>query len=963
MKNFPILIFFLASCLCSYGQIKDIGIPSIVNYPRGTYNASTQNWSLTQSLKGFIYVGNNDGVLEFDGTSWSTFVMPNQSVVRSVMAMGDTVFTGAYEEFGFLAPDARGRMTYHSLSQLVPRDYRSFDEIWNIYEQQGRIFFQSFHYIFIYKDNKIEVVEPLSSFSMLHFAHGKFFIVDTETGLMQLENGQLHLLSNHPVFFRNEIRCVFPLGNDRLLIGTSNEGLFILDRQRLSPWNVQVNAFLKEHNLFSAEILADGNFAFGSVRNGVYISDPRGRVLQHFNRYKGLQNNTVLSLFQDSRRNLWLGLDNGIDYIEISSPITFLNYNYNLETAYASIVHQGILYVGTNQGLFAARLDAVSGVEDLDEKFSLIKGTEGQVWALEVIDNSLFCGHNFGCFQIEGFSAALISDIRGFWSFMKPSPYSNFVLAGTYTGLVRLVSENGKWTFLDEVKGFRESSRNMFLDRNSNLWISHGYKGIYKLRLNHAMDTVIHAQLFRARAGLPPELPYNIQILNQEKYVSTQTGLFRYDPSREIFYKPDEINNRFLYKGFVDKIHQDQSGNLWYFTSQNIGVMRLLEDGSYRDIMAPFFRINENLLPAFENIYVHDAENVFIGSQAGLIHYNPTIIKDYSPGGEVFFREISFYGRKDPLNLYFHKQEEKDPFIIPFVLNSVSFRFTFPEFENASRLRFSYRLLGFDDNWSAWEGINFKEYTNLREGNYTFEVKAMNAYGTESWASSFAFSIEPPFFRSTLAYSMYLAFILMLITANAIFVRRRMLKIRLREKSRHEKRLARRELLFREKSAKSEREIIQLRNQSLQNEMKHKNQELANTTLHIIQKNKTLTSIRNDLGKLLKNSQVEKAESQIVNNLIRKINKDLRNEHNWELFNSYFDEVHQDFIKRIKEKHPNLSPKELRLCAYLRMNISTKEIAPLMNISVRGVEISRYRLRSKMDLDRNVNLTEYIMSL
>jgi ligand-binding sensor domain-containing protein/DNA-binding CsgD family transcriptional regulator len=965
MKKALLCMFLILYCHFGFSQIKDFGIPSIVNYPRGIYNASTQNWSVTQSDKSFIYVGNNDGVLEFDGTHWTTFPMPNQSVVRSVKAIGDTIYTGAFEEIGFLAPDETGRLRHHSLNHLIHRDYKGFDEIWNIYEHQGKIIFQSFNYIFIYSGQTMEVLEPLSSFSMLHLANGKFFVVDTETGLMEMKNNSLSLVSAHPVFFRNEIRCILPLGHERFLVGTSNEGLFVLENQRLRPWDVEVNDYLREHNLFSAIKLADGNFAFGSVRNGVFISNPEGKVLQHFNRYKGLQNNTILSLFQDSRRNLWLGLDNGIDYVEISSPITFLNYNYNIESAYASIVHNGIMYVGTNQGLYAARFSEISGAGNLDEKFRLIKGTEGQVWSLEVIDNTLFCGHNFGSFQIDGFTARQISDIRGFWSFLKLPGFDNMIIAGTYTGLVRLVNVNGRWSFLDEVDGFRESSRSMFLDEYQNLWVSHGYRGLYKLRMNNTFDTVTHAQLFKGRAGLPDELPYNIQIINQQMFITTQDGLFKHDAANGVFFQPDEINRMFEGKGFINKIHQDRTGNLWYFTNNYIGVMRWLEDGTYRDITAPFTRVNENLLPAFENLFIFDTENVFIGSQIGLIHYDPTLIKDYSLTESVYFKEVSFYGAKETLtyhSLNDSNANEKEPIQIPFALNSVTFRFTIPEFENPGRIRFSFRLQGFDDGWSLWDGINFKEYTNLREGNYTFEVKAVNAFGMESPVSAVSFTVEPPFYRSTIAYVFYGLILLLIIAGNFYYVRRRILKIRQREKIRHEKRLERRELMFKEKTALSEKEIMHLRNESLQNEMKHKNQELANTTLHLIHKNRTLTAIRNDLSKLLKATPSEKPETQVVNNLIKKINKDLRNEKNWELFNSYFDEVHQDFIHRIKEKHENLTPKELRLCAYLRMNISTKEIAPLMNISIRGVEISRYRLRTKLNLDRNTNLTEYIMS-
>ena len=109
------------------------------------------------------------------------------------------------------------------------------------------------------------------------------------------------------------------------------------------------------------------------------------------------------------------------------------------------------------------------------------------------------------------------------------------------------------------------------------------------------------------------------------------------------------------------------------------------------------------------------------------------------------------------------------------------------------------------------------------------------------------------------------------------------------------------------------------------------------------------------------NSNLDENHKSGLNHLVKRIDKDINNEKFWKVFDSYFDEVHQDFLTRMKEKHPDLSPKELRLSAYLRMNISTKEIATLMNISVRGVEVSRYRLRRKLNIDRDTNLTEYIL--
>jgi DNA-binding CsgD family transcriptional regulator len=803
---------------------------------------------------------------------------------------------------------------------------------------------------------------------MLHLADDHFYIVDTDNGLMLLENDSLHLVSDHPVFFRNEIRNILTLDNGNLLIGTSNEGLFLFNKVKgsITPWNTDVNMPVKDYNLYSALRLSNGYLAFGSVSNGVFLSDREGQVLQHLNRYKGLQNNTILSLYEDRKNNLWLGLDNGIDYLEISSPLSILNYNFNIESAYASLVHKGILYVGTNQGLFAREFSGPDNVFSDSEEFVLIKGTEGQVWSLEIIDNTLFCGHNFGCFVIDGFSARQVSDIRGFWSFLMPAGSSGTILAGTYSGLVSLAKDKGQWVFNDEVKGFAESARSMYMDNESNLWISHGYRGLFKLNLNNSLDSVINTQLFRSESGLPEMFPYNIQVINSEMYITTQTGIFGYNYSDNSFSKPDKINKIFTDKGFIDKIHQDKNGNLWYFTSDYSGVMRLLEDGKYVDIVAPFTGINEILIPAFQNIYIHDSHNVFIGSQEGLIHYDPNIIKDYNIAEEVFIKEATFFGKNKELKSWFLGNliniTNHETRTIPHSGNSVMFRFTTPAFERPGKIHFSYRLIGYDLNWSAWNRVNFKEYTNLREGDYTFQIKSVNAYNAESEIKSFHFTVKPPFFRSRVAYVFYFLILGLIISGNFYYIRKRIFKTRMLEKLKHEKRLAHREKIFRDQTTLSEKEISNLRNESLRSEMTYKNKELANATLHLIQKNKTLNYLKEDLNKLLKSNPADSPVRVNINNLVKKIDRDLRNEKNWVVFNNYFDEVHQDFITRLKVRYKDLSPKELRLCAYLRMNISTKEIAPLMNISVRGVEISRYRLRKKLKLDHDINLTEFIMT-
>ncbi len=954
----------------SYAQIKETGLPFINNYPKSVYNAGTQNWAIAQNSKGFMYFGNNDGLLEFDGQNWQTHLLPVQTIIRSLQAVGDTIYSGSFEEIGFFALSPDGKMEFNSLTSLVPKPYRSFGEVWKIHETPNGIVFQSYLYIFIYNNQKITVIKPKSTFTYSFYANGKLLVVDKENGIFELTPSGLKFRFNHPLFQQDEIRSIMETNSADLLIGTFNKGMFVLKGNELSAWESSLNNELADNTLYSAIRLQNGFYIFGTIRNGIYITDANGTIYQHINRQKGLQNNTILSLFEDNRNNLWIGLDNGIDYVEINSPLSILNYNYNIGSTYATIEFGGNLYVGTNQGLYAIELNSLSN-RYLNNKFSLIKGTEGQVWSLKVIDDQLLCGHNYGCFLIEGNNATRISGIQGFWDFLEYSGSADTLLAGTYNGLVKMIRDNKSWKVENLVKGFSESCRFVEQDSDGSIWIAHGYRGLFHLELKNDLSAVRKVTLYNKGHGLPEDLPYNLNKINNEILVSTKDGFFAFNKKKNTFIRQRNFNEIFKEQAFISKLVKDKTGNFWHFSVNKMGVYRLQEDGGFNNIEIPFYPVNKMLIPYFESIYLRDSKNIFIGSQNGLIHYNPEFLINYRVANAVYIRKVTFENAENPISFYnprlrgeINEKSLKNSVQaeMPYRNNSIKISFASPGYERQNGTLYSYRLVGFEKNWSAWDKNIFKEYTNLSEGIYTFEVKAMTSYHSVGETSTYTFRIKPPFHRSVAAYIVYTILFILLIIGNLYYQKIRIGKARANELQKHEKEMSSQAMLFREQALIQEKEIVNLRNETLLNEMNHKNRELANSTLNLLHKNKILTSIKLQLSDLIQKSSENTDQKHEISGIVRKINKELGNEKHQEAFDSYFDEVHQNFIKRLKEAHPVLSPKELRLCAYLKMNLSSKEISSLMNISVRGVEISRYRLRKKLNLDRETNLTDYILN-
>ena len=240
-------------------------------------------------------------------------------------------------------------------------------------------------------------------------------------------------------------------------------------------------------------------------------------------------------------------------------------------------------------------------------------------------------------------------------------------------------------------------------------------------------------------------------------------------------------------------------------------------------------------------------------------------------------------------------------------------------------------------------------------------VEARNAYAQTSTSAHFAFVITPPWSETLLAKGIFTLIILAIISAVLYYFQLQSRKKQEELKQEQTQKLQQQEQEFKKEVEKSEAEIIRLRNEKLVNTINHKNSQLAAATMHLVQKGEMLQKVKQELNKILPNTESDNQRQ--IKKLIRNIVDDARLDETWEQFEFHFDQVHENFLKRLREKYNMLTPKDQRLCAYLRMNLTTKEIAPLMNISVRGVEISRYRLRKKLDVDSDTNLIEFMMNI
>ncbi|HUW94049.1 MAG TPA: triple tyrosine motif-containing protein [Bacteroidales bacterium] len=948
----------------AFSEIKEIGTPLIRNFSKHEYMAGTQNWAISQDHKGFMYFANNEGLLVFDGMQWQLYEMPNSSMVRSIFIDDrGIVYIGAYNDIGKMVSSPNGNLVFHSLKSYIPQEYQNFDDVWNIMPYRDKVVFQSYYAAYAYGEgSSVSIIKAPSRFQCSYSVSGRLLFNDVENGLLEFDGEKLISLEGCEELIGQDIWSVMPYKTaNSLLICTLGRGLYIYDGKGLREWNIPVNEFLKKNQIFSAAPLQDRYFALGTILDGVIIIDDNGKMVQHINHKKGLQNNTILELFSDRVGNLWLGLDNGIDYVTVNSPITFLQSPDGFGAGYAAIIHNGKLYLGTNQGLYVTDWE--------DDKpgttFTMVPGTYGQVWYLGVHNGLLICGHNNGTYLVDGKTAHLINNIPGGWKYHSLIHHPGYMIGGTYSGILLFRWDNGTWNFIRRIAGFNESFRVFEEDENGDLWMSHGFKGIYRVTLSENLDSVSASRFYNVKDGLPSNFNLNVYKIKSKLIYASESGIFEYNSQKDQFEFSVYFNQILSPLSSFSYLREDEKGNIWYVSDNKVGVFRIQEDFSFQHVTSPFTLLAGRFNKGFESIYTWSDEHLFFAIEDGYAHYSPHAYYKIFPEFSTYITRavamnpdsIFYYGRS-----ILRDAGKATGYSFPFKKNGFRFTYSSPVYDNPGNIEYSYKLSGLDENWSAWSKAYSKEFMHLPEGRFVFMVKARNQLGIESLTDSLEITVLSPWYKSLIAW---VAYVVLFISSALMLIWTISKRIEIsgrNERLKHLRAYRAKEQEYIRQALEAEKEIISMKNEGLRIEMIQRDKELANQAMSLVRKNEFLIKIKEELQSLKESAQEENVSEKIVS-IISRIKREVDHNKQREVFERAFDEVHEEFLNKLKTMYHSLTPTELRLCAYLKMNISTKEIAPLLNISMRGVEICRYRVRKKLGIDRKTNLVSLLINL
>ncbi len=944
-SSFLMLLFAIVFAFQANTQVsvmESLGVPFVDSYDNEIYRAGVQNWDISQDELGLIYIANNDGMLVYDGSEWTTYRLPDKTLTRSLAISNNRIYIGGQNEFGYFKNELEGGYVFTSQAELFDEKYRDFEDVWDMHATENVICFRSSSRIYYIIDGKASVFDK-DKVKFLTLFEDTFYAQTTDGKLLQFANGiWTELVINGVTHL--DIKGISSLSDGSLFILSQFKGAFTYTNGSLVPWDNPYNKTIIEARGQQVTKINDDVIAIGTATSGILIMHRDGFILSMIGIEEGLISNKIQALFVDNSLNLWVGMNKGISLVYTNSPFTRITPDIEQGgIGYSTVIHNENLYAATDNGVYYKPLAEHSN-EASSVPFKKVKNSDGQAWGLDLVRDELYLSHNRGGFIIDEDQATQIYDKNGLWLFQSDLRSASDVIIGGYEGIFSDFTLSDDISKIQPKDNLNESSRFIVQENENLIWVAHPYRGIFKIKRS---DNSV--ELLGANNGLPSDLHNHVFKINNQLLFCGETGIYTYNQNSNSFSRNTEYDSYFDSNEKVRRLYASPNGDIWFITSREVGVLKISDLGLKKEvekIVFPFLRSQMN--DGFENIYIHDSDNVFISTIKGFVHYNANRSLRAEQSQKLVLTSLvtDKSSNKIETNVYSTIKKNRGVAPLELPLNAQSIRFDFNVINYSLDRSYTYRwkLDGFDSNWTRWSSEQTKEYTNLDNGNYDFHLEARRGDG-KYLSLVQSFQIQAPWHTSFAAKICYA--LLAAVLVYILFVRNRQQYVKLKNQVDQTVRY-------------SKEEIKRIENERIKSELEHKKRELISTTLNLVKKNETFLALKNNLLEMKTYANDERVQTKIRSTL-RLLDQEELNAQNWEQFMFHFNELNGDFVERLQTTYSNLTPKDIKMCTYLKMNLSSKEISQLLNVTIRAVEASRYRLRKKIHLDSKENLNEFFM--
>lgn len=914
MKSNLLKLFFLLLITFQI-QAQEL-LPFVENYNKSSYEGDNQTWSVAQGNDNAMYFANNHYLVRYNGVVWEKYTLPNKTIIRSILVDGDKVYSGSYKEFGYWYRQD-GKMKYVSVSKKRKVfDENENEEVWKIFKHNDLIYFQSFNQIFAYDGKSIQKTKLPFLISYCFIVDNQLLVASVEHGVFVLNGNKLNPVKGWGALKNNVIHAIEKHKNETYIF-THKKGIFVAHKGTLTAWNNPLNEVLKNANINVARFLKNNKLIIGTAGEGIYMFDFNDNSFKNINRKNVLMNNSILSIGLDKEDDLWLGLDNGIAHIEVTSPVSIFYDNSGVLGSVYSVVNIDKEYLmASNHGVF----------KYVDKKLSLIPNSQGQAWNISKVNNSYFIGHNEGTFLYKNGQFSKLNTINGGWNFTKSS-IGNCYFQATYSGVVVYKDINN----LEQkvvLKGLMKPIKYVAQNKKNEVWAADNYRGLYRILFNDNYETE------------------KVENVTQHSKIGNDFGVKIFEFRNEILFL---INKTwYTYNSITNQLENNELFNSNFKNISDVAAIDenhfiLLQEGLLYHIYANGNKFIWNSIQEkyYKGKIINDNLNIFKNKNNYLLNLDD---------GFISFKLKEINKQKLDLKVEAFNDENlieinsKINYNSELRINVISGLF------GATKPNLFYKINDENNFRPVKDGLIV--LNNLNSGSHNIEIYNHDGL-SYSKISSFNFLVAKPWYFSSWMLLLYLSLI-----AGILYVyyrwnnMRYLQKIELREEElRHQK-----EILEMELKAENDLNSQEYQKHILELELQTKSSEVAGKSLSIAKQSEMIEKIQSILDS---ETDFNKLKSEIKKAI--KINA--VNKHEWETFENNLNQIHNEFVTNLSQKYPNLTSKDIKLCIYLKMNLSSKEIAPLMNISFRGVELHRYRLRKKLSLVQDENLSNFLLNL
>lgn len=778
------------------------GEPLIRNISFKQYKAHPQNWGITQNPQGVLFFGNTSGILEYDGTTWRLHKTPGRSVRSLEIDGSGRIYVGALQEFGYLEKTLNGDLKFISLTHLLPPGHPQAGDIDRVHITPQGIYFVSYQHVYYYDGKTLKIWES-QLFKNSACIENYVFVPQIEGSIAVFHKGKRHspywLEKRFPASTFGPF-CILPGDTNQMVIFTNGQGIYEGNLSQIMGSTDQnpdplthtvtpIDAYLTQFKLLSGVRLDPSRYALGTKEGGIVICNLKGEILTHLNKKRGLQNNTVHKLFVDKDKNLWAGLNIGITYLETSSPLLRFGEGSGIEDSLMTLEwFQDKLYVGGFFGVYI--LEGSEGKK--------ISGYKHTAWSFLNYKGHLLVSGSGGIYHIQKGKAIPLTDAISCLDMVVSPRFPDYLFVTTIRGVRLVKSEIGDNIKLTTVKVLKEipfMAYDSNVDPQGNLWFSPRYHGIRYLKFTGNSVHQYEVMKFGEAQGLPPSDVHYVCFIRGKAIVSSKFGIYYLNreldsiDSEDVAFIQERTFGKSLadWDSYVTKIFPQSESQLFINSRNGFGIVTQEKGGEFRYNAAPFKQISGLVM----DLITGPKGLTWIATDhgEGLFCYDHTIKKEYQKTHNTLIRKVTVSGSKVLFNgSYFSDSAPlKEAAVIDFKENSIAFEYSTPIYESPDATLYSYYLDGFSTPTSGWLTDTKKEYTNLPEGDYTFQVESLNIFGQISGKGEFSFSILPPWYRTGIAYFLYL-FILLFMIAFALFLHRRSIREAVyEERKKHEK--------------------------------------------------------------------------------------------------------------------------------------------------------------------------------